>query len=1204
MLAYILAYFIKKEKHVNVVQKKIVGLCAAFLCALGFTDATYAVTKFGSKSAQLRVAGNSQFNVSSPAAKVQSGGIAVDPTAGVKGNPLGFTGSLDQGSGGSVLSLIGQYNPSIGPNGTIYLQGNNSLYATTPGLVRSNVIVSGKNNLIQGTPTFADTLTLADALSQVTLAIDTPLNITINAPSGGRIDLGKNLSLADGVSLPAVDIAFNGFRLSLPGKTTPYTNTTRFLKGADLVLNGKTELQGATWVFCEDAVLNANGNVLDLSQGGTLQVCPTTTVQITDIAVRNISTNSLIFEDVDSAFELSNVTLEISKTVTTTIGAISVIGPTMVIIKDGTWTLTGDAAFTVDGVTAIVDSVINGSTGTLIVKADFTNNGAIRYLYTDPIIYLFGGILTSTFLTVTSSFFVPQNSTITFGATTTLDAGGGSIIFTNPDHPQLILLPGSNVTFQNVNIQNINFNTISMGIGSSLTFGFSTELELSSDITFTTGLIRFDAPGKTVLIRGETLSAINLDPAASHSGPLMDLGATTVVLENVEIRGPQYISYSTEIIDGKPVSGTLDLAGNSIIDIDSDIDLNIFVEKFNNYLQFLKDNVQLSGSLGFSDTGENILHMAFFGFVPTTGVPRVRFVDNYLYLASTDGRAQLIFDDFIAQVTNEGGNSFVIDTGAVLEGQNLIVNTFPIKLLSNDVVISSALQLTSDQQNAIDNSFVRSFFPSLFESHESKIDSMNEQNLIAGACEGDVIELHHDEELKNALDTFIFDEDVIRAPRVLQQNPKNKKRIERATNIPAVVTTYVNTVQLSQANGNLLLNQATVTEFGVSSAASLNLTMKDGATLIQGGNAVEFKNGDVLNIVGLGNVIRVVNQFTMNGSLLFDQGAELTIIFEERTAGDLSFVLNSNVLLEAGSILRAQGEGIVQLNDGVTITLKAGTATQGDAQCIFNESALLKVDTNATAIIDGVGFLTCRNNGGIALDRNCKLFIGQNTNDNIEFSVISGVIRLEIQDPADNDFARLSFAVANYELQILLSGLMYIGNHGVCEFNLRNDLYLGGTINLLSINLGGVVFVDTNGALNFAENTRLNIPLHPFPPFTFLSESGFFRGSGLVSFVKSNNSVEVTAQLGDIPSSLYMHQENVLARTLVYQLIQQSSNLKVSTLYLLANGTQIVLTKNGVRITLNNGDEVLNDDPKTGTIYVFNRFTRDNIAYGADGRRL
>lgn len=1203
----------------NVVQKKIVGLCTAFLCALGFTDATYALTKFGSKSAQLRVAGNSQFNVSSPSATIQNGGIAVDPTALVKGNPLGFSGTLDQGVGGAQISLVGQYDPNAGPNGTIYLQGNNTLNATTPGLVRSDVVITGQNNMIQGSPTFAGNVTLANGSSQVTLAMDTPLNQTINAPSRGRIDLGKNTNFADNVDLPSADIAFNGNRLALGGKTQPFKNTTRFLNGADLVLNGKAELLGATWVFCDEAVLNANGNVLDLKNGGTLQICPTTTVQLTNVVIKSIDQDSLIFEDIDSAFELSTVTLEISKTVTTTIGAVSAIGPTMVIIKDGTWTLTGEAEFTVDGVTAIVDSVINGSKGTLIVQADLVNNGAIRYLYTDPFIYLFGGILTSTFITVTSSFIVPQDSAIAFGATTTVDAGGGTIIFTNPDHAQLILLPGSNVTFQNINIENISFNTISMGVGSSLTFGVSTQLGLNSDITLTTGLIRFDAPGKNVLIRGETLSAINLEPSPGHVGPLMDLGATTVVLENIEIRGPQYITYNTQIVDGEPVSGTLVLGGNSIIDVSSDLDLNIFVDKFNNYLQILKDNVLLSGSLGFSDTGENMLHIAFFGFVPSTGIPRIRFADDYLYLASTDGQGHLIFDDFIAQVTNEGGNSFVIDAGAVFEGQNLIVNTFPIKLLSNDVLISSMLNLTSDQPNAIDSSFVRAFFPSLFQHHPSRMNMPGEQSVIDGVCESDVVDLsQNQQDVLEAIEQYIFDEEETRAPKagakitkpaskpVLKPagKPKGKPRIQKATSIPTLVTTYVNTVQLSDANGDLLLNKATITAFGVSEVAALNLTMKDGATLIQGGNPVEFKNGDVLNIVGLGNVIRVVNQFTMNGSLLFDEGAELTIIFEERTSGDMTFVLNSNVLLEPGATLHAQGGGNIQLNDGVTITLRAGTATQGDAQIILDESALLKVDTDATAILDGVGLITCRNNGGVYLDRNCKLFVGQNTNDDIEFSVISGVIRLEIEDPADNEFARLSFGIAKYDLLILLSGLMYVGNHGICEFNLRDDLYVGGNIDQLNVNLGGVVFIDTDGKMNFAENTRLSLPTHPHPPFTFLSESGFFRGTGLVSFITTHDVVEVAGQLGTVSKSLYMHQANILARPLVYQLIQQSGNLSVSTLYLLADGTQVVKTKTDVHITLSPGDEVLSDDPTTGIVYVFNRFTRDNIAYGADGRRL
>ncbi len=1155
-----------------------------------------AKARFSSRSSQLRVAGNAQFNVSSPTTSIRNGGISVDSTAKVTGQLIDFNGILDQGVGGAQLQVNGKYDPTLGANGTIYLNNNNKILALTGGFVRSDIVVTGQNNLLQGNMQFAGSITLANPTTQLTLDLVAPLNTTIKTPAnGGRIDLASDITFADNVALPSgsnaipSEIAFNGNRANMGGKMRPARGATRFIRGADLVLNGKMELDGGTWIFAEDAVLNANGNLIDLKNGGTFFLEPNTNVQMTNLILRNIEQESLLFSDDTSGMELSSVVFEVANTVTTTVGSISIVGQSTIIIKDGTWTFTDSAQLQVDGVSALIDTSVNPNPNALVADTIFTNNGAIHYLYLDSIIYLFSGINTSTFLTITSSFIVSQEKTMVFGATTTIDAFGGSIIFTNPVFSQFVLLPNTTVYLQNIILENINKNTFSIDPTATLILGKGTEFHLSTDVTFSHGTVILDNPGGSVLIQGNLFNALDIQDN-NVTGPTFDLRTTTLVLENIYLNGLENIAYEQDVIDGKLVSGTINLSGNTLVDIDQDIDMFFLIGKLNNYIRLKKTDLHLSGGLNFQDTGENQLNLSFLDSIVSSGVPRVFFADNYLYLSSQLGRAYINFNNFSMEVFNEGGNAFVMDVGGFLSGKNLIINNFPIKLLSNLIDIDLNMNILSDQPNALDAAFIR----------RKRLEVA--ENIRINPLLRDI-----EIDLKNVDQPILFtssDEyNQINADTLSSVRTIKPARKQKAIVVPKNPTTYTNVVQLSSAEGEIVLQgvNARIQKFGINSTAPLNVTLQDGASLdlklvTEENDFILLKEQDVINIVGTGNVIRVNSNFVIQGSILFDQGSDLRIEFEN----DSILLLENDLTLEPGIQCSCQGDGSFTIGDGVSLILKPST-TFYPTEIAFENNAVLSLAEDALGYIKGEGRISCKNAGGIRLDVPGTLCLGTDVTDALDLLVDQAEIIIGFDGTSDKA-ARLSCAYGSYSFEDTSHGVLFVGKNGVFECNVRDGVYVGGTFDSTTIKFGGLIFLDTEGKMILGENNLVRQTKKP-QVISVDTISSDIQGDGVLVYMNKASTASFEARMGAVPKSLKIRKADMAMQDFLYRFAQQSDKLKTALLYLTPAGQYILRTKNGVLIPLAEDDEVIREDEK-GNIFISNNLNEDDRMYDKNGKLI
>ena len=86
-------------------------------------------------------------------------------------------------------------------------------------------------------------------------------------------------------------------------------------------------------------------------------------------------------------------------------------------------------------------------------------------------------------------------------------------------------------------------------------------------------------------------------------------------------------------------------------------------------------------------------------------------------------------------------------------------------------------------------------------------------------------------------------------------------------------------VPLGNAVGNIVARGAALTNFGTNSDRPLNLTLKDGSVIRQGGSPITLKETDMLHVVGKNNRFIVNDIVIVDGAINFAKGAELTIEF-------------------------------------------------------------------------------------------------------------------------------------------------------------------------------------------------------------------------------------------------------------------------------------------------------------------------------------
>lgn len=250
------------------------------------------------------------------------------------------------------LCLSGVYDLS----GTIELNGSHSLIAEY-GQVLQGVTVSDSDNRIEGAPLFTSDITLQDSSTTLTLALQSVMGQDI-IMNNSTVILEDNLIFADEKQFSGVGyIQVNGNRVALGGKDLTVTSTMIWMNPADITLNGNINLSGI-YALTGEGRVNGNGNILDLSGGGTLIIGADAKIFLTDLVIKGLGSGggTIVFNNAAAQLHMSNVTVELIGDVATSQGQFFVDGPTTWIVKDYTWMFDTNGALTIDGVTLWKDS--------------------------------------------------------------------------------------------------------------------------------------------------------------------------------------------------------------------------------------------------------------------------------------------------------------------------------------------------------------------------------------------------------------------------------------------------------------------------------------------------------------------------------------------------------------------------------------------------------------------------------------------------------------------------------------------------------------------------------------------------------------------------------------------------------------------------------------------------------------------------------
>jgi len=273
----------------------------------------------------------------------------------VQGSSIIFSTGVLENQGTPAL-LTGNFIGNV--TTPITLVSNHSL-RIAPGMFSRKIAVVRNGNTIQGSPFFTDpnSINLSHQLSSITLFMQGALTSNI-AMNRGTIILGDQLILGDDRTLTGSGrIVLNRNRFAFGGKNLHLTHTLDWLDASDIVLNGRTKLSGI-WTFTGAlARLNGNGNVLDLSAGGTILIKNGTTLYASNIKIRGLGIGNIIFENKTSTLRLSTAELEIFSNLTFTTGSIYVESVSRVVTGNKTLTFANQATLSIDQVTLFYDTL-------------------------------------------------------------------------------------------------------------------------------------------------------------------------------------------------------------------------------------------------------------------------------------------------------------------------------------------------------------------------------------------------------------------------------------------------------------------------------------------------------------------------------------------------------------------------------------------------------------------------------------------------------------------------------------------------------------------------------------------------------------------------------------------------------------------------------------------------------------------------------
>lgn len=597
--------------------------------------------KFGSQNSTVKLTtANSLLKLNSPVDSF-NGTLKIESNsaASVQSNNSSCSIVFNQGvfsSGASSYILTGTYD---GTNTDSTILGSGDTLEVAAGQVLQTVVAKGtvgNPSIIRGQPIFSYSPTIFDSNSCLAIAIENQLNQSV-VLNGGTLKLLDNLSICLGSFFSGTGtIDCNNFRIDLPENTsTPWSNSLTFKNVVGINLNGNAKLSG-TWYFSDasgKSFLNGNGNILDLSGGGILQVASNHTLYITDVQIKGIGTGlgRFALNVVNGTVKLSNVTLELGANYSHSSGQIYISGEGCKLISGNTtfgnytFDVSSTGTLTVDHQTFNYDNLASADafpfTFTDVAnQKNLINNGKISSVSqsassTTLIIDVTANSpqlinnysLTSTCnIIVTNSLGTPQ--------TINIDGQGYSIYFPTIGSSFFQIASNAIVTLTNTVISPYSATGFTFGSGGTIKFGDGSLILLGQDLLLDSNAtpltfvgnatldgsgqkIRITAASKITINNGKNLTIKNAHIEVANVGAIASLtnsskitfsnctlyvesGGFTWSTGHIDIQGETTIFGSNEVTPGASTSflfnsgGKLTILQNSKLTLGSKINFN------------------------------------------------------------------------------------------------------------------------------------------------------------------------------------------------------------------------------------------------------------------------------------------------------------------------------------------------------------------------------------------------------------------------------------------------------------------------------------------------------------------------------------------------------------------------------------------------------------------------------------------------------
>jgi len=246
------------------------------------------------------------------------GTLKKDANAAIYGNEICFNnGSLEEEDKTVVLS--GNFNPETN---SFELDGSKKLFIES-GAVLNNIYVSGENNQLVGALQLTQDIELQDMNTGVTCNLwgRMPRNIVLN---GGTVFLDEDLHFIDDkFFLGSGTILLNNRNLHLGSTEMTSDSELYFDQAQDIELHATFHLS-SKWTFSRDGVLEGNGSVLCLEEGGELVVERGSSLKLKNIVVQGVKENNLSCLDEDGTIFFENVNLVQDGNYSFTLGKIEI----------------------------------------------------------------------------------------------------------------------------------------------------------------------------------------------------------------------------------------------------------------------------------------------------------------------------------------------------------------------------------------------------------------------------------------------------------------------------------------------------------------------------------------------------------------------------------------------------------------------------------------------------------------------------------------------------------------------------------------------------------------------------------------------------------------------------------------------------------------------------------------------------------------